>query len=95
MSEEQERSFNIFSRKTNNKYRSLKEVVAGVPQRFIDRPLSFNLLRNDLFLFLHFSTLSNYRDDNNLLITGTFVKLINQMLLSDFRPIIIGFMKTS
>ena len=43
---------------------------------------SFNLFVNDLFLF---SNLSNYKDPNNLLITRTFVKLINQMPLSDFR----------
>ena len=69
----------------NNKFSSLKEVIAGVPQSSTDGPLLFNLFINDLFLFICFSTLSNYADDNNLFDTGTDIQLINQMLLSDFR----------
>ena len=68
----------------NNKFTSLKEVIAGVPQGSIDGLLLFNLFINDLFLFICFSTLSNYADDNNLFATGTDIQLINQMLLSDF-----------
>ena len=44
----------------NNKFSSFKEVIAGVPQSSIDRP----------------------------------IQLINQMLLSDFRTVITGFIKT-
>ena len=69
----------------NNKFSSLKEVIAGVPQGSIDGPLLFNLFINDLFIC--FSTLSNYADDNNLFTTGTDIQLINQMLLSDFRTV--------
>ena len=65
----------------------MKEVIAGVPQGSIDGPLLFNLFINDLFLFICFSTLSNYADDNNLFATGTDIQLINQMLLSDFRTV--------
>ena len=72
---------------TNNKFSSLKEVIAGVPQGSIDGPLVFNLFINDLFLSNCFSTLSNYADDNNLFATGTDIQLINQMLLSDFRAV--------
>ena len=71
----------------NNKFSSLKEVIAGVPQGSIDGPLLFNLFINDLFLFICFSTLSNYADDNNLFATGTDIQLINQMFLSDFRAV--------
>ena len=65
----------------------MKKVIAGVPQGFIEVPLLFNFFINDIFLFICFSTLSNYADDNNLFATGTDIQLINQMLLSDFRRV--------
>ena len=71
----------------NNKFSSLKEVIAGVPQGSIDGPLLLNLFINDLFLFICFSTLSNYSDDNNLFATGTDIQLINQMVLRDFTTV--------
>ena len=71
----------------NNKISSLKEVIAGVPEGSIDASLLLNLFSNDLFLFICFSTLSNYADDNNLFTTETDIQLINQMLLSDFRTV--------
>ena len=71
----------------NNKISSLIEAIAGVLQGSIDGPLLFNLFINDLFLFICFSTLSNYADDNNLFATRTDTQLINQMLLSDFRTV--------
>ena len=71
----------------NNKFSSLKEVIAGFPQDSIDRPLLFNLFINDLFLFICFSTFSNYADDNNLFATRTDIQLINQILSSDFRAV--------
>ena len=60
----------------NNKFSSLKEVIAGVPQGSIDKPLILNLFINDIFRFICFSTLSNYVDDNHLFTTGTDIKLI-------------------
>ena len=54
----------------------LKEVTAGVPQGSIYEPLIFNLFINDIFLFICFSTLSNYADDNHLFTTGTDIQLI-------------------
>ena len=71
----------------NNKFSSLKEGIARVPQGSIDGPLLFNLFINDLFLFICFSTLSNYADDNNLFTTGNDIQLINQVLLFDFRTV--------
>ena len=60
----------------NNKFSSLKEVIAGVPQGSIDEPLILNLFINDIFRFICFSTLSNYVDDNHLFTAGTDIKLI-------------------
>ena len=40
----------------NNRFSSLKEVIAEVPQGSIDEPLIFNLFINDIFLFICFST---------------------------------------
>ena len=62
-------------------------MIAGFPQGSIDEPLPFNLFVNDLFLFICFSTLSYYADDNNLFTTGTDIQLTNQMLLSDVRTL--------
>ena len=60
----------------NNKFSSLKQVISGVPPGSIDEPLIFNLFINDIFLFIYFSTLSNYADDNHLFPTGTDIQLI-------------------
>ena len=60
----------------NNKFSSLKEVIAGLPQGSIDEPLIFNLFINDIVLFICFSTLSNYADDNHLFTSGTDIQLI-------------------
>ena len=88
-SEEQKKRFQI-----DNKLNSLKEVIAEVPQGSIDSPLLFSVFINDIFLFICVSFLNNYADDNNLSTTKTNIRLMNQMLLSDFRTVNNWFMKT-
>ena len=71
----------------NDKFSSLKEVIAGVPQGSVDGSLLFNLFISNIFLLICFSTLSNYADDNNLFTTGFEIQLMTQMLLFDFRTL--------
>ena len=63
-------------------------VIAGVPQSSIDDPLFFNLFINDFVLFIEYTALGNYADDNNLSITGTNTENIKKLLLSDFKTVI-------
>ena len=55
----------------NNKF-GFKEInaIARVPQGPTDGPLFFYLFINDLVLFIQYSVLGNYADDNNLFIIG-------------------------
>ena len=54
----------------NNKTNSFEVIVADVPERFIFRPLLFNLFISNIILFLYTTVLSNYADDNNLYAIG-------------------------
>ena len=56
--------------KVNNNFSAAKLIIAGVRQGSIDESISFNLLINDLVLFLTETMWSNYADDNNLFSTG-------------------------
>ena len=55
----------------NNKF-GFKEInaIARVPQGPTDGSLFFYLFINDLVLFIQYSVLGNYADDNNLFIIG-------------------------
>ena len=65
----------------DNKFSLERNTIAGVPQRSIDRPLLFNLFISNLALFIQYSVLSNYANDN-LFITGKNKKDIS-LFLSD------------
>ena len=75
----------------NNSASTTQTVVAGVPQGSIDGPLLFNLFINDFVLFIEYTALGNYADDNNLSITGTNIENIKKLLLTDFKTVIEWF----
>ena len=54
----------------NNSASITQTVIAGVPQGSIDGPLLFNLFINNLVLFIEYTALGSYADDNNLSIIG-------------------------
>ena len=72
-----------------NSASTTRTVIAGIPQGSIDRPLHFNLFINDLVLFIEYTGLENYADDNNLSITKTNIE--NKKLLADFKTLIEWF----
>ena len=72
----------------NNSASTTQTVIAGVPQGSIDGPLLFNLFINDLVLFIEYTALGNYADDNNLSITGANIENIRKLLLADFKTVI-------
>ena len=74
----------------NNSASTTQTVIAGVPQGSIDGPLLFNLFINDLVLFIEYTALGNYADDN-LSITGTNIENIKKLLLADLKTVIEWF----
>ena len=66
----------------NNNFSSYKKVQAVMLEGFIDGPLLFNLLINDLVLLL-----SNYADDNNLYSNGKELNINKEKLWKDFKVV--------
>ena len=60
--------------KINNTYSDYNEIISGVPQGSILRPVFFNLSINDLFFFIEKASMHNLGDDNTL-----FAKLIDTL----------------
>ena len=74
-------------RKVNNSYSSWSEIIIGVPQGSILRPLFFNIFLNDLFLYPQETFLSNYVYDNTLYSIGNTTESAKKALSNDFRII--------
>ena len=73
--------------KVSNSYSSWSEIIAGVLQGSILRPLLFNIFLNDLFLYPEEIFLSNYADDNTLYSIGNTIEGVKKAISSNFRII--------
>ena len=75
----------------NNSASTTQTVIAGVLQGSIDGHLLFNLSINELVLFIEYTALGNYADDDNLSITGANIENIKKLLLADFKTVVDWF----
>ena len=62
----------------------MEKIIAGVPQGSVLGPLLFNIIINDLFLFVSSPFLSNYADDNTLYASGFNLEEVKNCLSTDF-----------
>ena len=49
--------------KTGDSFSEWERIILGVPEEFILGPISFNILINNIYLFIKNSELCNYDDD--------------------------------
>ena len=56
--------------KIENHFSNWREIATCVPQGSILGPLLFNIVINDIFLFVESSNICNYADDNTLFASG-------------------------
>ena len=68
----------------NGSFRDSTEVLTGVLQGSILGPLLFNIVLNDIFMFLSICNLCNYADDSTLYSAGKDLNQIRRNLEMDF-----------
>ena len=73
--------------KVSNSYSSWSEIIAGVPQGSILRPMLFNIFSNDSFLYLEETFSSNYTDDNTLHLIRNTIEKVKKPVSNDFKII--------
>ena len=75
----------------NSNFSTWENIIGRVPQGTILEPSIFNMLFNDVFLFVSNSYLSNYADNNTLYAFGYNLKEIKNALRFDFDLILKWF----
>ena len=72
----------------------MQEIIARVPQGSILELLLFNLILNDIFLFVSNSKLSKFGDDNTLYATGYNLNVAKKVSFNDFNIVTELFYET-
>ena len=70
--------------KIENHFSKLLKITGGIPQGSILGPVLFNILINDIFLFVESSNVCNYADDNTSFAFGKTFDEVTSKLKNDF-----------